>query len=140
MPCWQPTLYGEDYETATTRNVYLPEGKWIDYETGKVYKGPVMLSDFELPLEKVPLFVGGTGVVIEKAGDGLKARIYPVSENATTVFYDKDGDTASTIAVERPDWQHIVVTDNTMEEQVTGKWVRHAYEFDLNAGHNYTVK
>lgn len=133
-------LYGEDYESATTRNVYLPKGKWIDYETGTVYNGPVMLSGFELPLEKVPLFVGGTGVVIEKAGDGLRARIYPISENATTIFYDKDGDTASTISLERPDWQNIVVTDNTMAEQVTGKWVRHAYEFDLNAGHNYTVK
>ena len=133
-------LFGEDYETANTRNVYLPEGRWMDYETGEVYQGPVMLSDFELPLEKIPLFVGGTGVLVEKAGDGLKARMYPVSQNVSTVFYDQDGETSSTITVERPDWENVVVTDASDGKQVPGKWVRHAYEFDLQAGHNYTIK
>ncbi len=28
-------LYGDDYATANTRDVYLPEGKWIDYDSGK---------------------------------------------------------------------------------------------------------
>jgi alpha-glucosidase (family GH31 glycosyl hydrolase) len=133
-------LYGEDYETSNTRNVYLPEGTWIDYESGEQYTGPQMLSGFELPLEKIPLFVGGTGVVVEKVGDGLKARIYPVSKNASTVFYDRDGDTASSITIENPDWEKIVVMDETSAEQVTGKWVQHAYEFDLKAGHDYTVR
>jgi alpha-D-xyloside xylohydrolase len=27
------------FENANSRDVYLPEGKWIDYQTGKVYKG-----------------------------------------------------------------------------------------------------
>lgn len=133
-------LYGEDYETSNTRNVYLPEGTWIDYESGEQYTGPQMLSGFELPLEKIPLFVGGTGVVVEKVGDGLKARIYPVSKNASTVFYDRDGDTASSITIENPDWEKIVVMDETSAEQVTGKWVQYAYEFALKAGHDYTVR
>ena len=36
-------LFGSDmlvaplFENITERNVYLPEGKWIDYQTGKVY-------------------------------------------------------------------------------------------------------
>lgn len=36
-------LFGSDmlvaplFESVTERNVYLPEGKWIDYQTGKVY-------------------------------------------------------------------------------------------------------
>jgi hypothetical protein len=133
-------LYGEDYETANSRDIYLPEGRWIDYETGENYQGPVMLSGFELPLEKTPLFVGGTGIVVEKAGDGLKARIYPVSQNVSTVFYDQDGETESTISVDRPDWENVVVTDVADGKQVPGEWVRHAFEFDLKAGHNYTVK
>ena len=33
-------LYGDDYATATTRDVYLPRGRWIDYDTGAVYEGP----------------------------------------------------------------------------------------------------
>jgi hypothetical protein len=47
---------------------------------------------------------------------------------------------ASIISVERPDWEHVVVMDETDAKQVAGKWLRHAYEFDLSAGHNYTVK
>jgi alpha-glucosidase (family GH31 glycosyl hydrolase) len=30
-------LYGNDYETAQKRDVYLPEGTWIDYDTGQRY-------------------------------------------------------------------------------------------------------
>jgi len=36
---------------------YLPEGKWIDYDNGKEYMGPMLLKDFEIPVEKTPLFV-----------------------------------------------------------------------------------
>ncbi len=133
-------LYGEDYETANTRNVYLPEGKWIDYETGKMYQGPVLLSDFELPLDKAPLFVGGTGIVVEKVKEGLNARIYPVSKSVSTVFYDRDGETSSTILIENPDWVNIVIVDQTNNSQISGSWVRHAYEFDLISGHDYLIK
>jgi alpha-glucosidase (family GH31 glycosyl hydrolase) len=133
-------LYGEDYETANTRNVYLPEGTWMDYETGEKYQGPVMLNDFELPLDKAPLFVGGTGIVVEKAKEGLKARIYPISQSATTVFYDKDGETSSTITIENPDWDQIEVIDKTNAEKMKVKNVRHAYEFDLITGHDYRIQ
>jgi hypothetical protein len=133
-------LYGEDYETANTRNVYLPEGTWMDYDSGEIYRGPLMLENFELPVEKTPLFVGGTGIVVEKGTDGLKARIYPVAQHTSTIFYDKDGETASTISIENPDWNNIVLTDETSKNRVSGMWIRHAYEFDLTPGHNYTVK
>ena len=59
-------LYGEDCETAQARNVYLPEGKWIDYDNGREYIGPLLLKDFKIPVEKTPLFVGGTGIIIEE--------------------------------------------------------------------------
>jgi len=38
-------LFGSDilvaplFENSTERNVYLPKGKWIDYQTNKVYEG-----------------------------------------------------------------------------------------------------
>jgi len=133
-------LYGEDYETANTRNIYLPEGTWMDYESGEIYRGPLMLENFELPVEKTPVFVGGTGIVVEKGTDGLKARIYPVAQHTSTIFYDKDGETASTISIENPDWNNIVLTDETSKNRVSGMWIRHAYEFNLTPGHNYTVK
>lgn len=32
-------LYGSDYATASTRDVYLPTGRWMDFDTGKIYAG-----------------------------------------------------------------------------------------------------
>ena len=133
-------LYGEDYETATTRNVYLPEGKWIDYETGKLYKGPVLLENFELALEKAPLFVGGTGIVVETESNVLKARIYQVTQSASTVFYGQDGELKSTIEILNPDWENPVVTDKFDGSPVAYLRVRHAFEFDLVPGHDYVIK
>lgn len=38
------------FESGTKRNVYLPEGKWIDYQTGKVYtNGWHMIEVGEIP-------------------------------------------------------------------------------------------
>lgn len=133
-------LYGEDYETANSRNVYLPEGVWMDYETGEKYEGPVMLNDFELSMDKVPLFVGGSGIVVEKDLEGLKVRIYPVTQESTTVFYGKDGETKSIISIENPDWNQIEVIDKSNGEKMTLEKKRHAYEFDLITGHDYTIQ
>lgn len=39
-------------EFATSRTVYLPEGIWTDYQTGKTYKGgyQTIKADGELPI------------------------------------------------------------------------------------------
>ena len=50
-------LYGNDYETAKARDIYLPAGTWIDYDTGQKYDGGQTLKNFALPPEKTPLFV-----------------------------------------------------------------------------------
>lgn len=71
-------LYGDDYAITNTRDVYLPTGTWIDYDTGKKYTDPLTLESFEILMYKTPLFVGGTGIVIEEIDHRLKATIYPV--------------------------------------------------------------
>jgi len=44
------------------RTVYLPEGEWYDYETGKAFTGPITLH-IEPPLEKLPLYVRGNSII-----------------------------------------------------------------------------
>ncbi|MEQ8225661.1 MAG: glycoside hydrolase, partial [Candidatus Eremiobacterota bacterium] len=39
------------------RNIYLPAGLWRDYRTGREYEGPVLLSDYSVPLDCLPIFV-----------------------------------------------------------------------------------
>ena len=132
-------LYGADYETANTRDVYLPAGTWVDYDTGRKYEGPLTFDSFEIPLEKTPLFVGGTGIVVEEIEDQLKARIYPVNVNTETTFYGKDGETLSIIKIDNPDWNNPKITDTTGKSDVSFSKVRHAYQFDFVEGHNYLI-
>ncbi|MFT7035260.1 MAG: alpha-glucosidase (family GH31 glycosyl hydrolase) [Cyclobacteriaceae bacterium] len=132
-------LYGEDYESALTRNVYLPKGKWIDYDTGEEYNGPLLLKNFEIPVEKTPLFVGGTGIVIEEIGGELKGRIYPVANEAQTIFYGKDGESQSVIFIENPDWEDLEITDLTTNSIITYEKKRFAYQFNFIEGHDYRI-
>jgi len=84
----------------TSRMVYLPQGTWVDYWTGKRISGGTMIR-VEAPLETVPMFVrAGTIIpmapemnyVGEKPADPMTFNIYP-DENgqASTAFYEDDG-------------------------------------------------
>ena len=64
--CWDIAdefLFGHDllvapvlYDGERTRTLYLPEGRWCEYETGKVYDGGCTIT-VDAPLNRVPLFV-----------------------------------------------------------------------------------
>jgi alpha-glucosidase (family GH31 glycosyl hydrolase) len=139
-------LYGNDCATASTRDVYLPAGKWMDYDTGEVYQGPKTLEKFKLPPGKTPLFVGGKGVLVLRSltKEQLMAMVYPVvTENSIYHFTYKDGVTASTISNPKQPWKagEMVVKDTTANQEIpfetdpqTG-----AIQFALTPGHNYVV-
>lgn len=84
----------------TQRLVYLPEGIWYDYWTGKELKGGTTIRA-EAPLETVPLYVrGGTilpmgpemNYVGEKTGGPLTFAVYADSKgNAQSTLYEDDG-------------------------------------------------
>jgi alpha-glucosidase (family GH31 glycosyl hydrolase) len=131
-------LYGDDYETAVARDVYLPSGTWIDYDTGERYQGPRLLKDFALPPGKTPLFAGGTGIVLEKRGSGVVARVYPVVTKAETIFYHRDGLSRSSIRLEVSDWKKAAVSAGG--RPVSASWQRHALEFPVEAGVDYVVR
>jgi myogenesis-regulating glycosidase len=42
---------------ARSRKVYLPEGRWRDYRSGKVFEGDRTLRDYPAPLDTLPLFI-----------------------------------------------------------------------------------
>jgi alpha-glucosidase (family GH31 glycosyl hydrolase) len=53
--------------TATSRdNIYLPEGRWTDYWTGKDYFGPANIS-VSAPLDTMPIFVRAGAIVPMRA-------------------------------------------------------------------------
>lgn len=133
-------LYGDDYDRATTRDIYLPKGKWMDYDSGQLYEGPQTLKDFEIPIDKAPLFVGGTGFVLEQEADQLFGRIYPIDQQANIDCWHMDGETKSTLHIEVKDWAAVKIMDETTGEEVPYKLIRHAYQFEFIAGHTYTIQ
>jgi alpha-glucosidase (family GH31 glycosyl hydrolase) len=140
-------ICGNDCAVAHTRDVYLPVGKWMDYDTGTIYDGPATLKRFELPPGKTPLFVGGTGVLIlrQLQDDTLRARVYPVAAtNISYRFTYKDSAKTSTINNPAQPWHanEMIVTDTTVGKTIPATITRktRAIEFTLVPGHNYSLK
>lgn len=64
--CWHISdqyYFGDDILVApimnseNRRDVYLPEGKWINLFTGKQYEGLQWLNGFEAPLDQMPVWI-----------------------------------------------------------------------------------
>jgi hypothetical protein len=136
------TIGGDD----CTADVRLPSGIWIDPDTGERYDGPTTIKDYPLPLGKIPVFIGGKGVVIERdtATQGFTAKIYPVAVGGSQyVFTAPDGITTTTITNDNINWdpESLRLYDTTAQgllaytiDQTTG-----AVMFPLEAGHNYRL-
>ena len=85
---------------SSTMDIYLPEGVWFDYDTGKKYQGPQLLKGFAMPVDKTPCFVGGKGVLVARSSDDapLQAHIYPVENLPETyTFNHMDGKSTTTL-------------------------------------------
>ncbi|HEV2912492.1 MAG TPA: TIM-barrel domain-containing protein [Pyrinomonadaceae bacterium] len=84
----------------TQRLVYLPEGTWFDYWTGKKYTGGTMIRA-DAPLETVPMYVRGGAIIPmgpemsytnEKPVDPLSFMIYADEKGrAEAALYEDDG-------------------------------------------------
>ncbi len=138
-------LYGNDYATANTRDVYLPAGKWMDYDSGEVFVGPKLLKNFALPVGKTPLFVGGKGVLVlsDLKSKSLSAVVYPVAtKDSVYRFTDRDGTTRSTISTEVSDWKNVVVMDARENKSVTFEHDSKtgAVRFPITPGHDYLIQ
>ncbi|MFF5970341.1 TIM-barrel domain-containing protein [Streptomyces sp. NPDC012769] len=86
-------------DTATRDGIYLPAGTWTDYWTGKTYSGPGWLNGYSAPLDTLPLFVKGGGIVPmwpqmnhtgEKPVSTLTYDIHPRG-SSTFTLYEDDG-------------------------------------------------
>jgi alpha-glucosidase (family GH31 glycosyl hydrolase) len=133
-------LYGNDYDTASTRDVYLPPGKWMDYDTGKLYSGGRLLPNFSLPVGKTPLFVGGPGIVIEREGQLVVARVYPLGGVAKESFLLPGAQQETVLDVSTRNLHGAKVVDQTAHRVVPAKLERSAYQFPIEGGHHYTIE
>jgi len=78
--------------------------------------------------------------VVEKEGDALHARVYPVAAQSTYVFRDQKGEVSSKIEVKVADWKGgNVAVREAGGKAVEAKSVRHALDFVLEPGKSYMV-
>lgn len=83
-------------EDATGREVYLPEGEWVDFWTGCRLSGGVHFC-CDVPLDKIPLYVKCGSIIpagpsvqyaSEKPWDSLQIRIYPGADGSFSLYED----------------------------------------------------
>ncbi len=43
--------------------IYLPEGKWVDYYNGDVYNGGCLINNYDTPIWKMPVFVKSDAII-----------------------------------------------------------------------------
>jgi hypothetical protein len=132
-------LYGNDYDIALSRDVYLPAGNWMDYDTGKLYTGGRLLPGFPLPVGKTPLFVGGSGIVIERDGQQVVARVYPVGGARKESFLLPGAKEETVLNVGTRNLRVAKVVDQANQQAVSATLVRFALQFPIEPGGRYTV-
>ena len=134
-------LYGNDYQSANARDVVLPAGKWMEWDSGKVRDGGRVLKDYALPTGKTPLFVGGSGVVLEDINGTVQVCVYPVGQSGQVELTLPNDPLAFSVGVKDAPvgaWGRVSVMDaegGAVPTQVQG----HAIAFVPRAGEAYRV-
>ena len=81
--------------------IYLPKGEWVDYFTGQVYQGGVIINNFPAPLWKLPVLIKRGAIIPVHKTTNTPAQlnpkmrayeIYPMGESTFTE-YDDDAKT-----------------------------------------------
>ncbi|MFE5794270.1 TIM-barrel domain-containing protein [Streptomyces sp. NPDC056503] len=84
-------------DTTVRDGIYLPAGTWTDYWTGRTHQGPGWINGYDAPLDTLPLFVRGGGIVPmwpqmnhtgEKAVSTLTYDIHPRGTSSFTLYED----------------------------------------------------
>ncbi|MBO9657396.1 MAG: DUF5110 domain-containing protein, partial [Chitinophagaceae bacterium] len=81
---------------AQTRTIYLPEGEWFDFWTGKKYAGKKYFN-IVTPLDTLPIFVKAGGIIPmqpvmnytgEKITDTITVNVYPGGSSSFDLYED----------------------------------------------------
>ena len=89
-------------------DIYLPEGRWVDFYNGNVYAGNCIINDYAAPLWKLPVFVKEDAIIPMTTPHNTPnemrkdLRIYNIYAAKGTKFaeYDDDGKTQAYLSGE----------------------------------------
>jgi alpha-D-xyloside xylohydrolase len=85
---------------ATTRRMYLPNGQWCDFWTGRSAAGAGGTTiEVAAPIDRMPLYVRGGSIIpmgpdieyaTEKPADPIEIRVYPGANGSFTLYEDEN--------------------------------------------------
>lgn len=98
-PIYQNTD-ADEHGNDIRNGIYLPEGSWFDYFTGKKYTGGCIINSFETPIWKLPIFVKEGAIIPMNNPHNNPSEIdrsiriielYPAKKKTEFMLYDDDG-------------------------------------------------
>jgi alpha-glucosidase (family GH31 glycosyl hydrolase) len=130
----------KNYKTGK-RDIYLPEGVWYEWETGRKFTGPVMVKNLEMPLPNVPAFVGGKGIVVLRDINtiNLFCRVYDMGKKVESDFYTLDKGEKYSIRVLKTNFNDMVVVNAATNEKIDFVKKDNYLEFKIVEGQSYIV-
>lgn len=54
------------YTEKNSRDIYLPEGRWLDFDTLELYDGGKLLKDYPAPLARIPVFARLSNQIVSR--------------------------------------------------------------------------
>ncbi|MFI6169178.1 TIM-barrel domain-containing protein [Nocardia sp. NPDC051052] len=150
-------LSGKDFLVAPVYNdaekrdgIYLPEGTWIDYWSGRSWTGPTTVNDYRAPLDTLPLFVRA-GAVVPMWAEGtqswqtrdksvLDLDVYPqaagnftlVEDDGVTRGYQRGEQASQNFAVRSPQSGSVEVTIGAGTGSYPGKPADRRYQLTVH--------
>lgn len=135
-------VFGNDYATAQSRDLYLPEGKWMDWETKEVMEGPALLKAYPNPDDKIPLWIGGKDVTVMREQDSLVACYFPLNFNGEDpyIFHFPDGNSQSSITTPSQSGErYYLVKEGAPKQALEFDPYLKAYRFPIQPGQHYEI-
>ncbi|HLR36775.1 MAG TPA: TIM-barrel domain-containing protein, partial [Chitinophagaceae bacterium] len=134
-PIYQNTNMDEDGNDVRN-NIYLPEGKWVDYFTGQQYTGNKIINSYDAPIWKLPVLVKRGAIIpmynpnnnVTQINKRLRIyEVYPYGHSSFTVYNDdgktlayKGGEDVTTLVESSVEGDNAIITINPTEGNFNG--------------------
>ncbi len=133
-------VYGNDYAQAGARDIYLPAGKWMDWESGEVLVGGKFYEDYAFPDSKIPLFVGGKDCVVFRKDGRLLLYYFPLNFTGETYeFIFPDGESRTKIQTPKVGSKSYSITESGKTEPMQWDPIRRGFYSEISPDRSYHI-
>ncbi len=133
-------VYGNDYAHAASRDIYLPSGKWMDWESGEVFTGGTFYPDFGFPDSKSPLFIGGKDCIVLRKEGKMLLYYFPLNflgESYEFIF--PDGISRTTILTPKTKAESYFAIESEKSQAIQWDPDRKGFFFEIQPNKTYRI-